>query len=44
MADIAPVPDSRERRGGRMTPVIAKTQEIKFPETYKEWLDRKGLY
>jgi hypothetical protein len=44
LADIAPVPDSRERRGGRMTPEVSKTQEIKFPETYDEWLDRKGLY
>ena len=44
LADIAPVPDSRERRGGRMPEDTPVTQEIQFPETYDEWLDRKGLY
>ena len=44
LADVPPVPDSRERRGGRMTPDVSKTQEIQFPETYEDWLDRKGLY
>jgi hypothetical protein len=28
LADVPPVPDSRERRGGRMTPEVSKTQEI----------------
>jgi hypothetical protein len=44
LADNAPVPDSRERRGGRVPEDPTVTKELKFPETYEEWLDRKGLY
>ena len=44
LADVPPVPDSRERRGGRTREVPPVTKELKFKETYEDWLDRKGLY
>lgn len=44
LADTTPVPGSRERRGGRVPEDIPVTKELKFPETYEDWLDRKGLY
>lgn len=44
LADTQPVPEPLQRRGGRVREDVPVTKEIKFPETYDEWLDRKGLY
>jgi len=44
LADIQPVPEPLQRRDGRIAEDIPETKKLAMPETYDEWLNRKGLY